>query len=142
LILLDAYALVAFIGEGPAAGEVEALLREREVGIPLVNLSEAIDVTQRVFSVRPEELREVVEPLLGDEVRLVAHGEDHAWRAAELRLHYYDRRRRALSLADCLLLAAAAPGDEIATADPPVAEVTVAEEIGLIALPDSFGRRP
>lgn len=142
MILLDAYALVALIAEGPAAPEVERILRTEDVGMTVVNVAEALDVTQRVHRLDPAEVRQTVEPLFGSSVRVVASPEEHAWRASELRLRYYDRRTRALSLADCFLLAAAEPGGAVATADPAVAEMAHAESVRLIALPDTGGRRP
>jgi hypothetical protein len=73
----------------------------------------------------------------------VESGTTEAWRAADLRARYYDRKARALSLADCLLLAhVCTGGDEIATADPAIADVARAEGLALIPLPDSAGARP
>jgi predicted nucleic acid-binding protein len=142
VILLDAYALVAFVNGEPAASEVEALLRGKDAGITVLNLGEAIDVSQRTYQSSPADVANAVEPLLDRGLRVVALGVEHAWRAAELRLHHYRRRSRELSIADCFLLAAAARGDNIATADPAVADVAHLEDIGLIGLPDSRGRRP
>lgn len=142
MILLDAYGLVALIAEEPAAAEVARLLQTNDVGMTSVNLGEAIDVTQRVFRLDPVEVREAVEPLFQGRLRLAAQRDEDAWRAAELRLRYYDRKDRALSLPDCFLIAAAGQGDGIATADPAVAEVARAESIRLISLPDTEGRRP
>jgi rRNA-processing protein FCF1 len=55
----------------------------------------------------------------------------------------YHRTRAPLSLADCLLLAAARGAQAIvATADRPLAGAARAEGIEVAALPDSRGRRP
>jgi len=142
LILLDAYGLVALIADEPAAGEVETLLRREAVGMTVVNLAEALDVAERVHRLDPVEVRETVEPLLAAAIRIAHDDPEHAWRAAGLRLRYYDRRSRALSMADCLLLGAADPSDGVATADPVVAEVARAEAIRLVPLPDTDGRIP
>ena len=141
MTLLDAYALVAFLLDEPAAADVEALIRTGDAGVLVVNLAEALDVTQRVHGVSDAELRGVLEPLLGDVVAVVIQPGDAAWRAAELRAKYYDRRSCPLSLADCFLLAAA-DGDEIATADPALATALRSEGATVVALPDSSGRRP
>ncbi len=143
MILLDAYGLVALIADEPAAAGVDDLLRTEDVGMTLVNLAEAIDVAQRVHGLSPVEVRGTVEPLFTQSgMRTAQQTEEHAWRAAELRSRYYDRRERALSLADCLLLATADPLGGIATADPAIAEVARAETIRLVSLPDTEGRVP
>jgi predicted nucleic acid-binding protein len=142
LIVLDAYALIALLADEPAAEEVELLLRTGETAMTLVNFAEAIDASRRLHKVPPDELRALLEPLLGEPVELLAQSETDAWRAAEIRARYYDRRRCAVSLADCFLLAAAGPDDRIATADPAVAAVAREEQVDLVALPDSRGTLP
>lgn len=132
------------IGDEPAADEVAELLRRDGAQVSVVNLCEVIDVCRRTHGLGEREVRDVIEPLLLTG-RLVAvpSGAAEAWSAADLRARYYDRRTRALSLADCLLLAhAQTGGDELATADPSVAEVARAEGLALIPLPDSTGARP
>jgi len=142
LTLLDAYALVALLADEPAADDVESLLRAGDCGIVNFNLAEAIDVTQRVHHLSPDEVRALVEPLLGGVLTLVMPAETHTWRAAEIRVRHYDRRTRPLSLADCFLLAAATVDDRIATADPPLAQTARDEDVRLIGLPDRAGRTP
>jgi len=142
LTFLDAYALLALLLDEPAADEVERLLRERQCAASVVNVAEAVDVSQRVHEVPGDEVKAALEPLFGDTMTVVSPREPEAWRAADLRRRYYDRRTRPLSLADCFLVAHASRGDEVATADPPLAEVAIAEGISVVALPDSAGRRP
>jgi PIN domain nuclease of toxin-antitoxin system len=139
--LLDAYALVAFLADEPAAAEVEAILRAGEAGVAVVNLAEAIDVLSRARHVPESETRAALEPLLGAAITVVGHDESDAWRAAQLRRCYYDRRSSAFSLADCLLLAAVSEEDELATADPAVSRVARSEGRRVVALPDSAGAR-
>ncbi|MDQ2981102.1 MAG: PIN domain-containing protein [Actinomycetota bacterium] len=131
------------MADEPAAEEVESLLREGDCRIALANLAEALDVAQRRHGLPLEALRTALDPLLLGPLAASAPSEADAWRAAELRGRYYDRNDRALSVADCFLLAqASAGGDAIATSDPPIAEVAQAEEIDVIGLPDSEGHRP
>lgn len=142
MIALDAYALVAFLADEPARDEVEVLLRESCV-VTIVNLAESLDVLGRVYGIGEDELRRLVDPLLGDALAVDAPPAEDAWVVASLRRRYYDREKRELSLADCFLLAAASRlGASVATADPPVASVARDESLELIALPDSSGRRP
>lgn len=144
MTFLDAYALVALVVDEPAANEVETLLREGDSVVVTANLAEAIDVAHRVHGRAIEDVRSALEPLfLANVLSALASEEPDAWFAAEIRGRHYDRRKRALSLADCFLLAhALAAHDRIATADPPVAEVARAEGIDVVALPDSTGARP
>ena len=142
MTLLDAYALVALLGDEPAASEVEAILRAGEAGITVVNLAEAIDVTSRVHGIPQEEVRATLAPLLGEAIAVVIQDEAAAWRAAELRQTHYERRSSALSLADCLLIAAVGERDEVATADRVVARVARSDGRRVVALPDSTGTRP
>lgn len=142
MIVLDAYALVALLGDEPAAPEVDSLLRESRASISSVNLAEAIDIACRLHDLEEGDVRAAVEPLLDDRLEVVVADERHAWRAAHLRVLHYDRRRSPLSLADCFLLASATEGDRVATADEPVAEAARAEGFEVVALPDSEGRRP
>jgi predicted nucleic acid-binding protein len=142
VILLDAYALVAYVNGEPAAADVEPLLRRDDAGVTVINLAEAIDVSQRVLGASSTDVRKALEPLLGRVLRVLTHQVEHAWRAAELRARHYEPRVQELSMADCFLLAVAEPGDEVATADPAVAAVAGIERIGVVGLPDRRGRRP
>jgi uncharacterized protein with PIN domain len=142
--LLDAYALVALAADEPAAGEVESLLRRGHARVVIANLAEAIDILQRIHGLASDEVRAVLEPLLlADALSGVASEAPEAWLASELRARHYDRKTRALSLADCFLLAhALADEGPIATADPPLAAAARLEGLRVIALPDSAGIRP
>jgi predicted nucleic acid-binding protein len=143
LILLDAYPLVAYLTGEPAADEVKALLGKGEAVATSVNVAEAVDVACRVYGAREDAVRGAVELLVANDLLTVSAPHVAAgFRAAQLRIAYYRRRERALSLADCFLLASAAHGDHVATSDPAVAEVARAEGIEVVALPDSSGRRP
>lgn len=142
MTFLDAYALVALLADEPAATEVEELLRDGS-RVVVMNLAETVDISQRVHGISSGEVRAVLEPLFVDEtLSLVVSEEAEAWSAAGLRIGYYGKDAQ-LSMADCFLLAhAAAVGEPIATADPPLANVARSEGIDVIALPDSSGTRP
>ena len=143
MILLDAYALIALLGEEPAADEVEELLRRGDCSASVVNLAEAIDVSCRVHDLTLGDVRKALGALiLGGQVRVIIPDEESAWRAAELRQRYYARKSCELSLADCFLIGAATSVDQIATADAPAAHVARSEGIEVIPLPDSSGSRP
>ena len=143
MTLLDAYALVALVADEPAASEVEDLVRAGDASVVVVNLAEAVDIAQRVHGYDHSDVRAALEPLLlAGALKAVSSGEEIAWSAAELRTRHYDKKSRALSMADCFLLAHALEGEDIATSDPPLAQVARDEGLVVIALPDSDGSRP
>lgn len=130
--VLDAFALIAYFDDEPAAPDVEALLARGDAVISAVNLAEAAERKLRLSSVTLPEFQEVTRSLPLGVIRFV---DEHAWRAATLRARYYDRRDSAVSLADCCLVAVATPADRVATADPAVLAMAEAEGIGTVALP-------
>jgi ribonuclease VapC len=142
VIALDAYALVAFLADEPAREQVETAL-EGSCLMSTVNLAESYDVLGRVYGVSERELRNLVDPLVGEAFAVELPTAADAWSAASLRHRYYERATRALSLADCFLLATASRLEaSIATADPAVASAARSESVEILALPDSTGRLP
>lgn len=142
MIVLDSQALIAYLGEEPARDEVAAILQGGEAAMATVNLAETIDYLLRRKAVPRPVVTQLLTPLLDEVIELRPAGEAAAWRAAELRARHYHRRDAPLSLADCVLLATAGEDDSIATSDPSVAATARAEEIEVIPLPDSTGKRP
>jgi PIN domain nuclease of toxin-antitoxin system len=140
-VVLDAFALIALALDEPAAPEVEAILRGGSCNVSAVNLAEALDQLGRVHGRPMPELEAAFGPVLDEALTVAAADGAIAWRAAELRRRHYRRRQSELSLADCIALATARPGDQLATADRPLARAARAEEIDVVALPDSTGRR-
>jgi predicted nucleic acid-binding protein len=128
-VLLDAFALIALLAEEPAADEVEAILRRGEAAITAINLAEALDVLQRVQGVSRERLEAVTVPLVQESVELVPVDESLAREAADVRARHYHRTRTAVSLADCVLIAAAKFADALVTADEPLTRVARAEGV-------------
>jgi predicted nucleic acid-binding protein len=135
VILLDAYAIVAFLVGGPAAPHVRVLLREGNTGVATANLAEALDVSQRIHGLPVGRALEVLEPLFGSSLAALALDLLVARRAAEVRAAHYDRAARPISLADAILVATARSGDRLATADPDLLAVARAEALETIALP-------
>lgn len=143
MILLDAYALIAFLVDEPAAPEVGDLLRDGACSITTVNLAETVDIATRARGLDPVDVRGVVEILVASRrLGFVELSANVAWRAAALRRTHYTRRTCEISLADSFLLATAGSDDSIATADPSVVDVARAEGLTVAPLPDSSGRRP
>jgi len=141
-VLLDAFALIALLRGEPAADEVETILRRGGAAMSAVNLAEALDVLQRRDGVDSARLEALTGPLVGDSLALIAVDERTARDGADVRARRYHRTRAPLSLADCLMLAAARRADAaVATADRPLAGAARAEGVEVTALPDSRGRR-
>jgi predicted nucleic acid-binding protein len=134
-VLLDAFALIALMGDEPAADQVEALVRAGDTAITAVNLAEALDVLQRLQGISHERLEEVTVPLVGERMKLIPTDEPIARNAADIRARHYHRTRSPVSLADCILVASAGQSDVVATADVPLIRVAEAENVKVEALP-------
>jgi PIN domain nuclease of toxin-antitoxin system len=130
-VLLDAFALIALLTDEPAAETVEVLLRRGETAMTVVNLAEALDVLRRVEKIPADRLEALTAPLLSQYVELRPIDEPIARRAADIRARRYHRSRAALSLADCILLAAVSQSDTLATADEPLLRVARAEGLSV-----------
>lgn len=135
MILLDAYALIAYLRDEAAAGTVQSLLRSGGCVINAVNFAEALDVLARVQRLDMQDIAEAISGLIGGPLLVTPIDETAAWRAAAIRSRHYHRKERALSLADCLLIACAGPDDQIATADADVAGTAHSEGISVRTLP-------
>ena len=61
MILLDAYALIAFLVGGPAAGHVRAVLREGNAGVATANLVEVLDVSNRLYGLPVDRALDVLD---------------------------------------------------------------------------------
>lgn len=136
--------MVALVADEPPAAEVETILREQETRVVAINLAEAVDIAQRVHGISSQEVKAAIEPLLlGNVLAVAVSDEPEAWLAAEIRTEHYDKKKNALSMADCLLLAhGVTDGGPIATADPALARTAKALGVDVLGLPDSSGTRP
>lgn len=138
MTLLDANALIAVIRAEPAMERVLAILREGAAAITTADLAEVYDSVARRAGYPHDRIADVIEPLLEGPLSPVSVDVALARRAAEVRSAHYHRSRRPLSLADCVLLAAASgPKDKIATSDSDVLAVAAKLGIETIELPPS-----
>lgn len=145
MTVLDAQAIIALLLEEAAADDVEAILDAPNSAPKLsaVNLAETIDRLVRGRSLVYDDVIERLYWLGAGGLEIVDPHVEIAGTAGFLRARHYHRRERDLSLADCFALATASVLEEpIATADPAIAAVARHEEIELVPLPDSTGRRP
>lgn len=137
--LLDAYALVAFLGGEPCGDEVEALLRA-DGAISAVNLAEVVDRMARVHAIN---VQDDIDALTASGLAVLPVELDIARHAGTLRAIHYHRERLAVSMADCIATATAVAHDlPLATSDGSLATLLTSEGGRVVALPDSRGMRP
>ena len=142
MIVLDAYAVVAFLRGEPAAGDVAALLGSPTV-LSSVNAAEVFDQLVRVFGREPDHVHADFALLSHTGMDIAPVPVDLALHAGRLRARHYHRERTAVSLADCVAAATALDRRRpLATSDPALAAL-VRVEGGLVhGLPDSKGQLP
>lgn len=142
MTVLDAYAVVAYLRDEPAAGDVGELLRGPTT-LSTVNAVEIIDQLARVYGHDADEVHGDLIVLSHVGMQLADVPMHIGIAAGRIRARYYHRQRMAVSLADCVAAATAlADGRPLATADPPLAEMVRAEGGDIHALPDSNGCLP
>ena len=141
MILLDAYAVLAYLTGERAMDEVGDLLQRGEpIGITGIGRAEVIDRLTRTRGIDPDALRADLAVLnISTTVPVDAQiGET----AGVIRSSVYDRRLCAVSMADCCLLAAALHHDAaLATSDPHLLDAAQTVGVATVALPDSSGKR-
>ena len=135
---------MAFLLDEPAAADVEAILRDPEhPAISALNLAEVVDVMARIFERSPDRTLDAIAFLEHAGLRVVPVDTEIGLAAGALHARHYDRQTSPMSMADCVALATAMQLREpLATSDPPLALAAQAEEVRIVALPDSKGRRP
>lgn len=145
MTVLDAYAIIATLAGEPAAHEVEPILRASDPppAMSAVNLAEAIDKLVRRGNLSFDDVLERFTWLVAGGLEIVEADIEISSIAGFLRARYYDRGTRQLSLADCHALATALVRQlPIATSDTGLADVARTEDVVVVALPDSTGKRP
>lgn len=143
-VVLDAYALIAFLRGEEAGSEVTGLLRRRPPpSISAVNLAEVGDRLVRGDGRSEADVRNKIDLVIAGGMEVEPPWLTDVRRAGSLRARHYDRETSDLSLADCFCLATALRlGAAVATADPALARAARAQGIAVIPLPDSSRRRP
>jgi PIN domain nuclease of toxin-antitoxin system len=139
VIVLDAYAVVALVGDEPAAGGVESLIRAG-ASMSAVNAAEVVDRVGRLYR---GDGAASLQNLQRGGLSIVAFDEELAVDAGRLRREHYHRRTGAVSLADCACAATAARlVVPVATSDPALARMVMATGGSVHQLPDSNGTLP
>jgi PIN domain nuclease of toxin-antitoxin system len=143
--VFDAYALIAFLREEPAAAIVEQRLREEgeEACVSCVNAAEIVDRLVRVGGQSEEQVMDSLDWLVAGGMLIMPADQDMGRLAGQLRARHYRRSGGDVSLGDCMALSTAISlGRPLATADPALAALTREQGVELVPLPDSRGRMP
>ena len=139
MIVLDAYAAIALLNDEYAAQHVQDLLEEDEVAVlTVLGVAEVVDHLVRLAGLDGGAAAlDITQLGLADPPALDG---PLATQAGLLRGRHYNRRTRAISLADCVAAETARSlNASLATADPALLDTCAAEGIAVIALPDSTG---
>lgn len=139
MIILDAYAVIAVLEVEYAAPQVRALIEgDEDTALTVLGVAEVVDYLVRSAGTdEGDAALDLTQLGLADPSpldRLVAT------QAGLLRARHYNRRTRAISMADCVAAETARSLDApLATADPALLDTCAAEGIAVIALPDTTG---
>ena len=138
MTVLDAYAVIAYLRDEPAADHVRPLLEDGLGVLTTVGLAEVLDHLIRLAKADEDDaVLDLAQLGLLDAVPVDASTGSAAGR---LRARHYHRTRRAVSMADCIAAETArATGQPLATADPDLLDVCDAESIACLRLPASDG---
>ncbi len=138
MTVLDAYAILAYLRDEPAAAQVVPLLDRADCLATSVGVAEVMDVMIRVDGASEDEAALILAqlPLLEP----VAVDAALAAAAGRLRARHYHRVRRTVSMADCIAAGAADKlGRPLATADPHLLDLCQDEGIETVVLRGTDG---
>ncbi len=138
MTVLDAYAVLALLKGEPAASNVQQLLDATGCGLTALGVAEVVDHLVQLAGVTEEDAAlDLAQLGLTNPDPVDA---DLALQAGLLRARHYDRRSRAVSLADCVAVEVVRSlNSAVATADPHLLDLCRDEGIGVAPLPDSNG---
>ncbi|MEE9413933.1 MAG: PIN domain-containing protein [Acidimicrobiales bacterium] len=139
-MILDSYAVLAFLRAEPAAKVVEQMLVDNpSARLTVIGVAEVLDRLIRLSGSDEEEaVLDLAQLGLADPVPL---SPGVAVAAGLLRARRYHRTRCAISLADCVAAESARfEATPLATSDPHLLDICNEEGISVEALPDSNGK--
>ncbi len=138
MTILDAFAVIALLKGEPAADEVRRIIHGGGCALTTLGVAEIVDHVVRVVGATDEDAvldiaqLDLDAPVVLDDVT--------ATMAAILRARHYNRKTRAVSLADCVVAQVARAGNTaVVTSDPHLLDLCRDEGIDFIALPDGRG---
>lgn len=139
MTILDAFAVIALLKGEPAATAVQRHIQRGGCALTTLGVAEVIDHLVRVVGTTEEDaVLDVAQLRLAPSVEL---DDASATQAALLRARHYNKKNRAVSLADCVVAhAARTNASAVVTSDPHLLDLCQDEGIVVIPLPDSSGR--
>jgi len=142
VVVLDAYAVIAFLRDEAPAAEVAELLAAPTT-MCSVNAAEVVDYLIRRAGLSGDDAAISMRLLEQTGMTTLPADEHTAFLAGEIRARRYERGSADVSLTDCFAVAACLEQQALlATADHALASVARSEGVDVIALPDSRGARP
>jgi PIN domain nuclease of toxin-antitoxin system len=140
MIVLDSFAVLAFLKDETASDQVQLLIQgEEDTALSALGVAEVMDHLVRLMGADEEEAAlDLAQLGLASPSPVDA---ELGLQAGLIRARHYHRKNRAVSLADCLAAETArAAGAQLASADPHLLDLCREEGIPIIPLPDSTGR--
>ena len=138
-MVLDAYAVIAYLLNEPAADDVAELFTQPTV-LASVNAAEVMDQMVRVWKHDPDDVDVALAMLTKVNMVIAPARPAIALYAGRLRARHYDKRTCSVSMADCFAAATALDMRlALATSDPHLAQLMAAENGHVTRLPDSRG---
>lgn len=141
MTVLDASVIIAGLID-PSVTIFDDLLRGPAVGrVSTVNVAEVVDVLMRTHGVDQEDVIDAIDILIEGGLTIDDLSARQALAAGAIRTRHFDRRTRAVSMADCVVVALAAEvGEPVASTDGILLEVAAAE--GVATMDPSRWARP
>lgn len=139
MLTLDASAVVALVAGEPGAVPVRDALRRERASISTVNIAEAVDALIRSHGIPRASVEGAIDTLVAGTTDVVSVGLSHAVAAGRLRAAPYKRQSRALSVADCLLIACAPRDSRVVSSDEALLAAAESEGLSTLPIPPSSG---
>lgn len=137
-VVVDATVVLAVVNDEPRAAESVSILSAELCRISTVTVSEIVDVGLRL-GISRERVEDVVQEL-EQSLEVVPPGLETVVAAGALRSRWHERRGSRVSLADCMVVATARPGERVASADAALLRMARGEGLEVIALPGTRER--
>ncbi len=101
--------------------------------ISTINVAEVVDVMMRAHGLEEQEIVGSIELLVRSGLIIEPLNARQSLAAGSLRARYFDKRTRAISMADCVVIALASEvAESIASTDRMLLEVAVAEGVAML----------
>lgn len=130
MTVLDASVIIAGLTD-PSTTIFEDLFRGPDVGrVSTINVAEVVDVLIRTHGIDQADVIDAIDILIEGGMTIDGLSARQALAAGAIRARHFDRRTRAVSMADCVVVALAAEvGEPIASTDGALLEMAAAEGV-------------